>query len=114
LIDLKDPNERFSREVETACFRIAQEALTNIARHARAKRVLLRLRKKNNVLFLLVKDDGVGFDPEALRKRTPRVVTLGLLGMQERAHAAGGRVVIASAISKGTEIRLELPLISEA
>jgi PAS domain S-box-containing protein len=114
LIDLKDPNERFSREVETACFRIAQEALTNVARHAQAKRVLLRLRKKANVLVLLVKDDGVGFNPNALRKRAPRVVTLGLLGMQERAHAAGGHVEIASAVSKGTEVRLELPLNSEA
>jgi PAS domain S-box-containing protein len=114
LIDLKDPNERFSREVETACFRIAQEALTNVARHARAKTVLLRLRKKANVLFLLIKDDGVGFDPQALRKRAPRVVTLGLLGMQERAHAAGGQVEIHSSMSKGTEIRLELPLNSEA
>src|SRR5689334_22533164 len=114
LIDLKDPNQRFSREVETACFRIAQEALTNIARHARAKRVLLRLRKKADVLYLLVKDDGAGFDPEALRKRASRVATLGLLGMQERAHAAGGQVVIASAVSKGTEIRLELPLQPES
>src|SRR5689334_1444392 len=110
LIDLKDPNERFSREVETACFRIAQEALTNVARHARANSVWLRLRKKSNVLYLLVKDDGVGFDPQALRKRAPRAATLGLLGMQERAHAAGGHVEIISAISKGTEIRLELPL----
>ena len=114
LIDLKDPNERFSREVETACFRIAQEALTNVARHARATRVLLRLRKKSDVLYLLVKDDGAGFDPEALRKRASRVATLGLLGMQERAHAAGGQVVIASAVSKGTEIRLELPLQPES
>ena len=110
VIDLKDPNERFSREVETACFRIAQEALTNVARHARANSVWLRLRKKSNVLYLLVKDDGVGFDPQALRKRAPRAATLGLLGMQERAHAAGGQVEIISTISKGTEIRLELPL----
>jgi PAS domain S-box-containing protein len=110
LIDLKDPNVRFSREVETACFRIAQEALTNVARHARARRVWLRLRKKHNILMLSVKDDGSGFDPEALRKRAPRAATLGLLGMQERAHAAGGVIEIDSAISKGTEIRLELPL----
>jgi len=87
--------------------------LTNVARHARAKRVLLRLRKKGDVLFLLVKDDGAGFDPEGLQKRAPRVVTLGLIGMQERAHAAGGQVEIASTISKGTEIRLQLPLHSE-
>ena len=114
LIGLKDPNERFSREVETACFRIAQEALTNVARHAHAQNVLLRLRKKANVLYLLVKDDGVGFDPQALRRRAPRAATLGLLGMQERAHAAGGQVEIHSGISKGTEIRLELPLNSDA
>src|ERR1051325_4959593 len=110
IIDLKDPNERFSREVETACFRIAQEALTNVARHARANKVSLRLRKKQEVLFLTIKDDGKGFDPKALRRRAPRVATLGLIGMQERAHAAGGVLEISSAPSKGTEIRLQLPL----
>jgi PAS domain S-box-containing protein len=113
LIELKDPNIRFSREVETACFRIAQEALTNIARHAQARKVWLRLRKKHNVLILAVKDDGIGFDPAALRRRAPRAATLGLIGMQERAHAAGGVIEINSAISKGTEIRLELPLTAE-
>jgi len=113
LIKLKDPNERFSREVETACFRIAQEALTNVVRHARANRALVRLLKKENVLSLSIKDDGIGFDPEALRKRAPRAAKLGLLGMQERAHAAGGVLEIRSVISKGTEIRLELPLLAE-
>src|ERR1043166_775383 len=113
IIDLKDPNERFSREVETACFRIAQEALTNVARHARANKVSLRLRKKQEVLFLTIKDDGKGFDPKALRRRAPRVATLGLIGMQERAHAAGGVLEISSAPSKGTEIRLQLPLTAE-
>lgn len=110
LIELRDPNERFSREVETACFRIAQEALTNVARHARADRVFLRLWKRHHSLILTVKDNGIGFDPKALRKRAPRVATLGLLGMQERAHAAGGALEITSATSKGTEVRLELPL----
>jgi len=88
--------------------------LTNVARHARAQNVLLRLRKKADVLYLLVKDDGIGFDPQALRRRARRAATLGLLGMQERAHAAGGQVEIHSGISKGTEIRLELPLNPEA
>jgi len=55
----------------------------------------------------------VGFDPEALRRRAPRAATLGLLGMQERTHAAGGVIEINSAVSKGTEIRLDLPLTSE-
>ena len=113
LVKLKDPNERFSREVETACFRITQEALTNVVRHARAHRVLVSLLKKENVVSLSIKDDGIGFDPEALRKRAPRAAKLGLLGMQERAHAAGGVLEIRSVISKGTEVRLELPLLAE-
>jgi signal transduction histidine kinase len=114
IIELQDQNERFSRELETACFRIAQEALTNVVRHARATAVTVRLKKEEEELLVLsVRDDGVGFDAEALRKRAPRAATLGLLGMQERAHAAGGAVEINSQNSKGTEIRLELPLVSE-
>jgi PAS domain S-box-containing protein len=113
IIELDDPNVRFSRELETACFRIAQEALTNVVRHARARDVSVTLRQEDAILILSVKDDGVGFDHEALRKRAPRAATLGLLGMQERAHAAGGVVEVHSKISKGTEIRLKLPLESE-
>ena len=113
IIELQNENERFSRELETACFRIAQEALTNVARHAGAKTVSVRLKKDDEMLVLSVCDDGVGFDPEALSKRAPRAATLGLLGMQERAHAAGGAVEINSQISEGTDIRLELPLVPE-
>jgi len=113
VVEMKDPNERFSRELETACFRIAQEALTNVVRHARASCVLVRLVKEDDGLFLSVKDNGVGFNPQALRKRAPRAATLGLLGMQERAHAAGGVIEIDSRASKGTEIRLTLPFDSD-
>lgn len=113
IVDLRDPNERFSRELETASFRIAQEALTNVVRHARAKSVTLRLVKADNFLYLSVEDDGVGFDPDSLQRRAPRAATLGLLGMQERAHAAGGDVEIVSKVSKGTEIRLKLPLLPD-
>jgi PAS domain S-box-containing protein len=109
-IELPDQNERFSREVETACFRIAQEALTNIVRHAQPSQVSLQLVKDGNVLLLSIKDDGMGFDPESLGRRGPRAATLGLISMQERAHAAGGTIEIESAISKGTEIRFKLNL----
>ena len=109
-IDLPNQNERFSRELETACFRIAQEALTNVVRHARATLVSLRLTRNETELEMEIKDDGVGFDPAALRRRAPRVATLGLLGMQERAHATGGEVEIHSAVSKGTTIRFTAPL----
>ena len=111
-VDIELPNQyqRFSRDLETACFRIAQEALTNIVRHAQASRVLLQLVKDGNVLLLSIKDNGVGFDMERLRKRAPRAATLGLISMQERAHAGGGTIEIESGIAKGTEIRFSVNL----
>lgn len=102
--------DRFSRDIETACFRIVQEALTNIGRHAQAKYVSIQLTGNKSDLFLTVKDDGIGFDPNLLRTREPRAATLGLLGMQERASAAGGIIEIDSGPSKGTEIRLRFPI----
>jgi PAS domain S-box-containing protein len=112
-LELPNNDERFSRELETACFRIAQEALTNVVRHARATHVSLELTRNETLLEMVIKDDGVGFDPAALRKRAPRAATLGLLGMQERAHAAGGHVQIQSAPSDGTEVRFTVPLESD-
>ncbi len=108
--DLSDQNQRFSREIETACFRIAQEALTNVVRHANASEVLLELSSEEGMLLLIVKDNGVGFDVESLRRRATRAATLGLISMQERAHAAGGDIQIISAPGKGTEVRFILPL----
>jgi|GEM_PF-1939175 len=107
IIKLPDRKQRFSRDVETACFRVAQEALTNVVRHAQASQITLQLVKDGSVLLLSITDDGAGFDPERLRKRAPRAATLGLIGMQERAHAAGGTIEIDSAISHGTEVRLK-------
>lgn len=108
--ELPDPNERFSRELETACFRIAQEALTNVVRHASASNVTLQLAKTAKTLTLVVKDNGVGFDLKSLRKRSPRAATLGLVSMQERAYAAGGTLEIESTPSRGTRIRFSVPL----
>jgi len=110
VIELPDPNERFSRDLETACFRIAQEALTNVVRHATASNVTLHLTKTAKTLTLVVKDNGVGFDLKSLRRRSPRVATLGLVSMQERAHAAGGTLEIESTPSRGTRIRFIVPL----
>jgi len=110
VIEMPDPNERFSRDLETACFRIAQEALTNVVRHASASNVTLHLTRTTKTLTLVVKDNGVGFDLKSLRKRSPRVATLGLVSMQERAHAAGGTLEIESTPSRGTRIRFIVPL----
>ena len=110
VIELPDTNERFSRDLETACFRIAQEALTNVVRHACAGNVTLQLTRTAKTLTLVVKDNGVGFDLKSLRKRSPRAATLGLVSMQERAHAAGGTLEIESTPSRGTRIRFIVPL----
>ena len=69
LIEMPNRNERFSRDLETACFRIAQEALTNVVRHARATHVLLQLTRKESSLQMIVKDDGAGFDPRVAKTR---------------------------------------------
>jgi PAS domain S-box-containing protein len=108
--DSLDPDVRFSSELETACFRIAQEALTNVARHARAETVTVWLSRNRDYLILGIEDDGEGFDIEALQRHALAGATLGLRGMEERAYAVGGRVKIDSATNKGTRVFVELPI----
>jgi signal transduction histidine kinase len=106
-----DPlDSRLPAQLETACFRVAQEALVNVLRHAQAGRVKVELRLRDSELHLLVGDDGVGFDVRAAQERAARGASLGLLGMQERAQLAGGRIDIASAPAAGTHIRAVFPL----
>jgi two-component system, NarL family, sensor histidine kinase UhpB len=85
-------------------FRIAQECLTNAARHAHAQRVAITYRQDKQHLSLLVSDDGDGFDPS--RQSTG----LGIIGMRERAALLGGELVITSARGKGTTLEVRLPL----
>ena len=87
-------------------FRIVQESLTNVTRYAQAQRVQVTLRGQEETLTLQVQDDGLGFDPEAARRRN----AFGLLGMQERALALGGTLQVQSARGQGTTIRVTVPL----
>lgn len=102
-------HERLVPEVETTCFRVAQEALTNVARHAQASRVVIDLQQDGGWLRMSVQDDGVGFDAEAARRNALRGGGLGLLGMQGRAMLVGGRLDIESAPGQGTLVRARLP-----
>ncbi len=95
--------QRFSADVEIALFRIAQEAVTNSVRHARAKNISLELDYQAGQAVLTVRDDGVGFDPAAVAGKG-----LGLSRMQERAEAAGGKLAIDSG-PEGTSVRARLP-----
>jgi signal transduction histidine kinase len=98
-IDVRAP-----ADIETACFRIVQEALSNVARHARARHVEITLSRQDDALEIAVKDDGAGFDVEKLRSG------LGLSGMGERAELAGGHLEIESAPGTGTAVRARFPL----
>ena len=102
--------QRLAQETETACFRVAQEALTNAARHARARKVAVRLRIVGGNLELAVEDDGCGFDQEAVRHRPANRSSLGLISMKERAALAGGRLEIESVHGRGTKVRAVFPL----
>lgn len=108
-----DEDDRFSSELETACFRIVQEGVTNIVRHARASRISIRLERVVSDLILLITDDGAGFDARQLRSGTGGIATLGLRGMEERAQAIGGTITIDSAPALGTEICARLPIKGE-
>lgn len=106
-IDLPE-NTRLRLELETACFRIVQEALTNVVRHAGARNVSITLRSLKNEICLSIKDDGRGFD--AYSQRLSQFTThLGLRGMRDRALAVGGRLEIKSSPSRGTEISAHFP-----
>src|SRR6185369_15048688 len=80
-----DEAGRLDPDVETACYRIAQEALTNVARHADAGRVRVELARSGSGLLLVVADEGPGFDVGAATARAAAGSSLGLLGMRERA-----------------------------
>lgn len=101
------PNLAF--EVATSCFRVAQEALTNIARHASARNVWLTLHGNASGVELTIRDDGAGFDAEAARNRAAQGGSVGLVSMQERASLAGGSIEIRSKAGEGTEIRARFP-----
>lgn len=101
--------ERLAPELEIACFRIAQEALTNITRHAQATRVHIELRHEGDTLILSIRDNGCGFDPGAVHARAIAGTSLGVLGMQERAALIGGRLDIESFPHQGSTLTLRCP-----
>lgn len=102
--------DRFPAEVETALFRIGQEALTNIAKHARARTVSVTLTRDERGLRLVVEDDGCGFDPAATCRRRVEPGGLGLVGMEERAALLGGALAIESRPNSGTTVVVTIPL----
>lgn len=96
---------RLSGEVEIALYRIVQEALTNVARHAHARAAEVLLTQRQGWLSVLIWDDGIGFDANASVSKNRR----GLAGMRERAEMLGGRFTVESKVGLGTTVRVEVP-----
>jgi PAS domain S-box-containing protein len=94
---------RLTPELESTIYRLVQEALTNVAKHARAEHVRLRVVERNGSIEIVVQDDGVGFDPRSVDEG------FGLLGMRERVAMAGGEIDLRSAPGHGTTMRALLP-----
>jgi len=101
--DVPELNETIS----TAAYRICQEAMTNVARYARAGRVSVVLKAGKNILSLSVRDDGKGFDMEELSESEG----IGIAGMRERAVLAGGNLEVMSEKGKGCHVRFKVPII---
>jgi PAS domain S-box-containing protein len=112
--DIRLPQRRLDPAVETACFRIVQEAMTNAVRHAGARRLAVTLRVADGALVLAVRDDGQGFDLAAAARRAARGESAGLSGMEERAQLAGGRLEMNTAPGRGTEVRVVFPRAEDA
>ena len=96
--------KKIAPEKELAIYRITQEALTNVIKHARAKEVFVNLIKKEKNISLSIEDDGVGFNPDKTMKLMKRKGPLGLLIMQERAIHLGGEFTVESQIGQGTHV----------
>ena len=100
----------FSPEAKINIYRIFQESLTNIVRHAEASRIDVEIKKHADRVTFLMKDDGKGFDLKKARSRSLAKRGLGLTTMHERALMAGGTLSIWSQKGKGTEITLTIPI----
>jgi PAS domain S-box-containing protein len=103
----KNVPENLNPEIQTTCFRIAQEAITNAVRHANATRIDVELARENGNLQLQVRDNGKGFDADAAQAQT---AGLGLVGIKERAALVDARARIISSPNNGTTVEVSLPL----
>lgn len=100
---------RLSSEVELTLFRIVQEALNNVIKHADAARVVTVVEMGDSNVTVTVRDDGIGFQPSTLAEHPATASRLGLLGMQERARLLGGTLVIDSTPGDGTKVIVNVP-----
>ncbi len=107
IVEGEEPSPRLPARVEITLFRVAQEALTNVAKHAQAKHSVVKVEVDHNILRMIVADDGIGFDPKHLAE-PGRERGWGLLSMKERAEAVNGNFRIETAPNLGTQVIVEV------
>jgi len=102
--------EKVNPELETALYRVIQEALTNIAKHARADDIHIHLSCTDSAIMVTITDNGIGFNPQEVPTLETQKRGFGIMGMQERISSFGGRIDIRSRQGAGTQITIEIPL----
>lgn len=113
-VEVEQPATRLPKHIEVSLFRLVQEAVNNIAKHANAQHASVRLAFPDSIISLVMTDDGKGFDVNRVLGVGSSVRNVGLLGMQERIKLLNGRFHIRSQEGKGTEVAIEIPLVAES
>lgn len=109
-VDITGQPQQLAPELELGLYRLAQESLSNVRRHAHAKHVRLALHYEAHIITLEVIDDGIGFEPPANLTELPKIGRLGLMGIYERARLFGGRAHLSSRPGGGTTVRVVIPI----
>lgn len=109
-LDVTGSRDRLAPEAELVLYRVAQEAMTNVVKHARATEARITLARWPDRVDLTVDDNGTGFDPSIDRPRDGRGLGLGLFGMEERVVLVGGSLAIRTLVPSGTRVAVSLPL----
>jgi PAS domain S-box-containing protein len=109
-VEVSGIERSYPDEVQVLLFRIAQEAMSNIRRHARASNALVKLESGRDSIKMTISDDGKGFKPPAQVNELARSGRLGIVGMSERAHLLGGSMSVKSKAHKGTTVFTEIPV----
>src|SRR5262249_42182595 len=103
-------DEKVPGHLGTMIYRVVQEALTNVAKHAQAGHVTVILNKHVDVVRLVIEDDGTGFDPSATARKMPDEQGFGIAGMRERATLVGGTLEVETSAGRGTTVYARVPL----
>jgi signal transduction histidine kinase len=108
-INSQIPHLSLPSDLRVVLFRIAQEALTNISRHANATHVEVEIFERNSFFVIVIRDNGIGFSVDKTLAEAKDTPCWGLLGMQERSVLVGGTCTITSQIGKGTQVEVQVP-----